>query len=168
MPRPPAPAALWFFSSVTICIIIMKTGPGQFTPFQWTNENIFDICSSTFKMSDGKNQKSTKLPQNFCCSTCQKGMQRLSRLKNRCMPTSCHSATMLILVMHLTLNAPTKIAADDILIFYLYFFEENKAWFFMWILCLAEDSLERSSLIFSEKQWKNIYDCRLLQSWLAL
>ena len=24
----------------------------------------------------------------------------------------------------------------------------------MWILCLAEDSLEVSSLIFSEKQWK--------------
>ena len=42
----------------------------------------------------------------------------------------------------------------------------------MWILCLAEDSLETSSLaedsletsslIFSEKQWKNIYECRLL------
>ena len=26
----------------------------------------------------------------------------------------------------------------------------------MWILCLAEDSLETSSLIFSEKQWNNI------------
>ena len=37
----------------------------------------------------------------------------------------------------------------------------------MWILCLAEDSLETSSLIFSEKQWKNISDCRLLQLWLA-
>ena len=33
----------------------------------------------------------------------------------------------------------------------------------MWLLCLAEDSLETSSLIFSEKQWKNIYECRLLQ-----
>ena len=43
-----------------------------------------------------------------------------------------------------------------------------EAWFFMWILCLAEDSLETSSLIFSEKQWKYIYECRLLQSWLAL
>ena len=39
---------------------------------------------------------------------------------------------------------------------------------FQWILCLAEDSLETSSLIFSEKQWKNIYECRLLQSCLAL
>ena len=28
----------------------------------------------------------------------------------------------------------------------------------MWILCLAEDSLETSSFIFSEKQWKNIYE----------
>ena len=35
----------------------------------------------------------------------------------------------------------------------------------MWILCLAEDSLETSGLIFSEKQWKNIYECRLLQLW---
>ena len=52
--------------------------------------------------------------------------------------------------------------------FSLLSFEENKAWFFMWILCLAEDSLETSSLIFSEKQWKNINVCRLLQSWLAL
>ena len=61
-----------------------------------------------------------------------------------------------------------KIAADDILIFLLLSFEENKAWFFMWILCPAEDSLEASNLIFSEKQWKNIYDFRLLQSWLVL
>ena len=38
--------------------------------------------------------------------------------------------------------------------FLLLFFEENKAWLFMWILCLEEDSLETSSLIFSEKQWK--------------
>ena len=28
------------------------------------------------------------------------------------------------------------------------------AWCFMWILCLAEDSHEISSLIFSEEQWK--------------
>ena len=45
----------------------------------------------------------------------------------------------------------------------------------MWTLCLAEDSLETPSLIFSEKNKKqnkkkkknnekNIYDCRLLQS----
>ena len=61
----------------------------------------------------------------------------------------------------------TKITADDILILS---FEENKALFFMWILCPAEDSLETSSLIFSEKKnrKKNIYECRLLQSWLVL
>ena len=38
----------------------------------------------------------------------------------------------------------------------------------MWIFCLSEDSLETSQVIFSEKQWKNVYECRLLQSWLAL
>ena len=69
----------------------------------------------------------------------------------------------------LTLKRQTKIAADDIWIFYCYLSKENKAWFFMWILGLAEDSLETSSLIFSEKKKrKNIYECRLLQSWLAL
>ena len=62
------------------------------------------------------------------------------------------------------LKHQTKIVAHNIFIFYFLSFEEIKAWFFMWILCLAEDSLETSCLIFSEKQWKNIYECRLLQS----
>ena len=61
------------------------------------------------------------------------------------------------------IEVTSKIAADDILFFWLLSFEENKAWFFM-----AEDSLDTSSLIFSEKQWKNIHECRLLQSWLVL
>ena len=60
-----------------------------------------------------------------------------------------------------TFKAPKEIAADDIL---LLSFNGNKAWFFMWILCPAEDSPEISSLIFSEKQWKIIYKCRLLKS----
>ena len=47
-------------------------------------------------------------------------------------------------------------------------FQKNTAWSFMWILCLAEDLLETSSLIFSEKPWTNIYECQLLKSWLAL
>ena len=38
----------------------------------------------------------------------------------------------------------------------------------MWILCWAEDSHKMSSLIFSEKQRKMFYECRLLQSWLVL
>ena len=54
------------------------------------------------------------------------------------------------LTIYYPLRRQRKIAADDILISY-FSFEENKAWFFMWILCLAEDSLETSSLIFSEK-----------------
>ena len=37
--------------------------------------------------------------------------------------------------------------------FLLLSFIENKARFFMWILCLAQDSLKTSSLIFSEKHW---------------
>ena len=55
---------------------------------------------------------------------------------------------------HLTLKRQIKIAADDTLIFLLLFLEENKAWSFMWILCLAEDSHKISSLIFSEKKKK--------------
>ena len=43
----------------------MKTGTGQFAPFRWTTENLFDTRTA-FKMSDGKKQKSTKLPQTGC------------------------------------------------------------------------------------------------------
>ena len=68
----------------------------------------------------------------------------------------------------LTLKAPNKNCSRRHFNFLLLSFEENKAWFFMLILCLAEDSLKTSSLIFSEKQWKNIYEYHLLQSWLAL
>ena len=68
----------------------------------------------------------------------------------------------------LTLKVPNKICSRWHFNFLLLSFEENKAWCFKWILCLAEDSLETSSLIFSEKQWKHIYECCLLQSWLAL
>ena len=71
-------------------------------------------------------------------------------------------------VATLTLKAPNKNCSRRHFNFSLLSFEKNKASFFMWILCLAEDSLETLSLIFSEKQWKNIYECRLLQSWLAL
>ena len=42
-------------------------------------------------------------------------------------------------------------AADDIFI-YLFSFKENKVWYFMWIICLADDSHEMNSLIFSEKK----------------
>ena len=39
-------------------------------------------------------------------------------------------------------------------IFIFLFFRENKAWYFMWIVYLADeadDSQEKSSIIFSEK-----------------
>ena len=54
----------------------------------------------------------------------------------------------------LTMKAPNKNWSRRHFIFLLLSFKENKAWFFMWILCLAEDSLDLSNLIFSEKQWK--------------
>ena len=60
-----------------------------------------------------------------------------------------------------------KLQQTTLLFFLLLSFKENKAWCFMWILCLAEDSHEISILIFSEKCWKNIQDCHLLSSWLA-
>ena len=54
----------------------------------------------------------------------------------------------------LTLKAPNKNCSRRHFNFLLLSFKENKAWFFRWILCLAENSFEISSLIFSEKQWK--------------
>ena len=52
----------------------------------------------------------------------------------------------------LTLKKTSKIAADDIfIIFSILFFEENKACRFHVNPCLADDSHEISSLIFSHK-----------------
>ena len=56
------------------------------------------------------------------------------------------------LVIITTLKRHIKFAADDILIFYFYLSKKIRLDFFMWILCLAEDSRETSSLIFHEKQ----------------
>ena len=75
----------------------------------------------------------------------------------------------------LTFKQPSKNAEDDTFIFFTSIFrKKNKTWCFMWILCLAEDWHEISSLTFSKKkkkkkkkQWKNIQDSHLLQSWLA-
>ena len=43
---------------------------------------------------------------------------------------------------------PGKIAAEDILIYLFLIFRELKAWHFMWIVCLADNSHKMSSLIF--------------------
>ena len=62
-------------------------------------------------------------------------------------------------------NSITKIAADDILIFYFYLSKERRLDFHVNpLFSVAEDSFETSSLSFSEKHRKNIYKCRLLQS----
>ena len=68
---------------------------------------------------------------------------------------------------NLPLKGQTKIAADDTLIFLLLFFEENKAWSFMWILCLAENSHEISSL-FSLKKKKKKWKKYLWMSYAAV
>ena len=52
----------------------------------------------------------------------------------------------------LTLKAPHKNCSSRNFNFLLLSFEENKALFFMSVLCLAEDSHKTSSLILSEKQ----------------
>ena len=54
-------------------------------------------------------------------------------------------------VAKLILTEPSKIIVDDIAIFLLLFFRENKALHFMGIICLTGNSYEMPSLIFSEK-----------------
>ena len=41
------------------------------------------------------------------------------------------------------------VADDNLFIFY--FFQENKSWHFIWIVCLADNSYEMSGLISFEK-----------------
>ena len=51
------------------------------------------------------------------------------------------------------LKALSKIVADELLFLsflFLIFFRENKTWHFMWIVCLADNSHEMPSFIFSE------------------
>ena len=59
----------------------------------------------------------------------------------------------------LTLKAPNKNCSRWHFIFLLLSCEENKAWFFMWILCLAVDSLKHQvlfSLKNTEKTFMNV------------
>ena len=58
---------------------------------------------------------------------------------------------MITVIGELTLKAPIMTAADNIHKYFFIFFRENKTWYFMWLLCLAEDSYEISSFIFFEK-----------------
>ena len=58
-------------------------------------------------------------------------------------------ANMVFVECILILKVLSKIVADNIQ-FFLLFFRENKGWHFMQIICFAGDSHEMSSLIFSE------------------
>ena len=57
----------------------------------------------------------------------------------------------------LTFNAPSKICSRWQLFLFLLFFKENKSWYFMWIVCQADDSHEISRLVFCEKLKKKIF-----------
>ena len=43
---------------------------------------------------------------------------------------------------------------DIMFIILLLFFKENKAWYVMWIICLADHLLKTSSIIFSEQEFR--------------
>ena len=89
---------------------------------------------------------SQKLWQYYCCKTQQMKHSNL---------WFCIIFSLLYrLCSYLTLKAPNKNCSRQHFIFVLLSFEENKAWFYMWILCLAEDLHETSSLIFSKKKTK--------------
>ena len=53
---------------------------------------------------------------------------------------------------YLTLKVPNKNCNKQHFNLFLSSFEDNKAWFFMWILCLAEDSLKTLSYFL----WKTL------------
>ena len=58
----------------------------------------------------------------------------------------------------LILKAPTKIAADNISIFYCYLQKKIRLDFFMWILCLEEDSVHlKHQVLFSLKNNEKIF-----------
>ena len=119
----------------------------------------------------------TKQVLNFC----RRNFCRLLfyPLRVKCLPNSpnqtsktrthapSHARTQTLQLTDLTLKAPNKNCSRRHFNFLLLSFEENKASCFMWILCLEEDSHETSSY-FLWKTMKYIYECRLLQSWLAL
>ena len=54
-------------------------------------------------------------------------------------------------VMTLTIKAPRKILEQTTIYFCFLFFRENNAWYYMWIVCQADDSNVMSSIISSEK-----------------
>ena len=55
--------------------------------------------------------------------------------------------------LQLTLKAPITTAADDILIFFL-FFRENKSWLFMWIVCWQTIHMKSQDLFSLKKKRK--------------
>ena len=80
--------------------------------------------------------------------------------KNR----KCKTLKLYIIYSALTLKAPSKIAADDTFIFF-YFYLLKKIRLDVSCESSARQRIHmKYHLIFSEKQQKSIYQCRLLQS----
>ena len=54
-------------------------------------------------------------------------------------------------MIQLTLKSPITTKGDDNFDFFFLISDENKSWYFMWIVCQEDDSHEISRLVFSEK-----------------
>ena len=76
--------------------------------------------------------------------------EKESLLTSGCFDITCsYSDTNWVhVVAMLTLKAPSKFVEDNIYFHFLNFSKINKSWYFMWIVCQADDSHE----IFQRKQ----------------
>ena len=61
------------------------------------------------------------------------------------------SLLFLNIILIWTLKVPDTTATDDTLKYLILFFRGNKAWHFMWTVCLADSSHEMISLLFSKE-----------------
>ena len=112
-------------------------------------------CSGVFNMNKcwGKVDGSSAGVGHFCLVPVKWRISSLFTIIAK-LQTMKADSTKLRRILILTLYAPNKNCSRRHFDFLLLSFKENKAWFFIWILCIAEDSLETLCLIFSEKQWK--------------
>ena len=87
--------------SVPPILLSCESSAKQFIPFWRTNRNILTWGSSRFKMRDGKNLKSIKLPQYFHRLSCVKEIHWKAFRPQKPMFTRCLNATMPVLALHL-------------------------------------------------------------------
>ena len=97
-------------------------------------------------------QKDDSVPKFNLLVYCQKN-------RRRSIMTSFTQKDGRCLCCSLTLKAPNRNCSRRQFIFFFYFYLSKKIRF-DFSCYVAEVSLETSSLIFSEKEWKTIYECR--------